>query len=75
MSVDSGASFNLLTKREREIAGLVRSGLSNKSIAHSLSLSEGTIKSHLHKIFQKLNIRNRYGLIAALSDAQEHLAA
>jgi two-component system, NarL family, nitrate/nitrite response regulator NarL len=65
MSVDGGGRFDLLTKRERQIAALVGNGLSNKVIAHTLNLSEGTIKAHVHRIFQKLRISNRYGLIAA----------
>ena len=48
-----------LTPREREIALLVRTGLSNKQIARQLTVSEGTIKVHLHHVFDKLAIRNR----------------
>ena len=48
-----------LTPREREIALLVRTGLSNKQIARQLTVSEGTIKVHLHNVFDKLAIRNR----------------
>ena len=38
---------------------LVAQGLSNKAIARQLNVSEGTIKVHLHHIFQKLEINNR----------------
>ena len=48
-----------LTPREREIALLVRTGLSNKQIARQLTVSEGTIKVHLHHVYDKLAIRNR----------------
>jgi len=48
-----------LTPREREIALLVRTGLSNKQIARQLTVSEGTIKVHLHNVFEKLAIPNR----------------
>jgi DNA-binding NarL/FixJ family response regulator len=48
-----------LTPREREIALLVRTGLSNKQIAQQLTVSEGTIKVHLHNVFDKLAVRNR----------------
>jgi DNA-binding NarL/FixJ family response regulator len=49
-----------LTPREREIALLVRTGLSDKQIdARQLTVSEGTIKQHLHHVYDKLAIRNR----------------
>jgi len=52
-----------LTTREREIVLLAATGLSNKAIAYELKLSEGTVKVHMHNIFQKLGIRTRSGLI------------
>ena len=52
-----------LTAREIEIVGLVRKGLSNKGIAGELGIAEGTVKIHLHNIYQKLRISNRAGLI------------
>ncbi|MBR1123483.1 response regulator transcription factor [Bradyrhizobium lablabi] len=54
----------LLTDREREIMHLVAEGLSNKAIARRLNISQGTIKVHLHHIYQKLEIRNRTALAA-----------
>lgn len=48
-----------LTEREREIVRLVSEGLSNKAIARQLNISHGTIKVHLHHIYQKLEINNR----------------
>jgi DNA-binding NarL/FixJ family response regulator len=48
-----------LTEREREIVRLVSEGLSNKAIARQLNISDGTIKVHLHHIYQKLEINNR----------------
>ena len=56
----------MLTRREREIVDLACRGLSNKAIAAEVGVAEGTIKIHLHNIFQKLNVTNRTGL-AALS--------
>jgi two-component system nitrate/nitrite response regulator NarL len=50
---------NLLTKRERQVMDLVSEGLSNKEVGRRLNLSEGTIKIHLHHIYQKLAIKNR----------------
>jgi DNA-binding NarL/FixJ family response regulator len=51
-----------LTKHEREIVCLVSEGLSNKEIARRLNLCDGTIKVHLHHVYQKLPIRNRMTL-------------
>lgn len=48
-----------VTAREQEIIGLVSQGLSNKEIGRELDLSAGTVKIHLHRIYQKLAIHNR----------------
>jgi two-component system, NarL family, nitrate/nitrite response regulator NarL len=61
LAVTDGVS---LTAREREIALLVMSGLRNKEIASKLTLCEGTVKIHLHNIFQKLGIKRRTTLLA-----------
>jgi DNA-binding NarL/FixJ family response regulator len=52
-----------LTPREYETAALAASGLSNKQIAQTLGLAEGTIKLHLHSVFIKLGIHRRAHLI------------
>lgn len=52
-----------LTTREQDVVRLASRGLSNKSIAHQLGLREGTVKVHLHNIYQKLGISNRMELI------------
>jgi DNA-binding NarL/FixJ family response regulator len=54
-----------LTTREQEIVLLAARGLSNKAIASELNLSGGTVKVHMHNIFQKLGVRTRYALIAS----------
>jgi two-component system, NarL family, nitrate/nitrite response regulator NarL len=51
-----------LTARESQIMELVSTGLSNREVGERLQISEGTIKVHLHHIFQKLSIRNRTAL-------------
>jgi two-component system nitrate/nitrite response regulator NarL len=43
---------------------LVSEGLSNKEIGRRLNISDGTIKVHLHHVFQKLEISNRTVLAA-----------
>ena len=59
--------FVAVTPRERQIVLLVAAGLRNKAIADELRLSEGTVKAHLHRIFQKLGVRSRCELIVAVS--------
>jgi two-component system NarL family response regulator len=51
-----------LTRREREITRHVALGLRNAEIATRLGVAEGTIKTHLNNIFQKLELRDRVGL-------------
>ena len=57
-------SVTALTDRECQIMRLVSEGLSNKEIGRRLNLSDGTIKVHLHHIFQKLEVGNRTALAA-----------
>jgi len=52
----------MLTERERQIMKSVSEGLSNKQVGRRLNLSEGTVKVHLHHIYQKLAIKNRTAL-------------
>jgi len=59
-----------LTDRERQIMKLVSEGLSNKEIGRRLSITDGTIKVHLHHIFQKLDISNRT-VLAALAISRD----
>lgn len=69
-----GKSLTQLTDRERQIMRLVSEGLSNKEIGRRLSIADGTIKVHLHHIFQKLDISNRT-VLAALAISQNELHA
>jgi DNA-binding NarL/FixJ family response regulator len=48
-----------LTPREREIAGLVASGATNRDIARSLVLSERTVDTHVQNILSKLDFQSR----------------
>jgi ATP/maltotriose-dependent transcriptional regulator MalT len=48
-----------LSPREHQVALLVARGFSNKEVAHELGITDGTVKTHVHKIFQKLGVRNR----------------
>jgi DNA-binding NarL/FixJ family response regulator len=48
-----------MTKREREIVGLISEGLANKEIAQKLNLSVYTVKSHVHNILEKMALNTR----------------
>jgi len=48
-----------LTRREREILGLIAKGWSNARIARWLSLGEATVKSHVYHMRRKLNLEDR----------------
>jgi DNA-binding NarL/FixJ family response regulator len=54
-----------LTPRELEIVRLVAQGLRNKEIAERLSITEGTVKVHLHKAYDKLGVDSRIELVLA----------
>ena len=48
-----------LTEREREVFQLIAQGLSNSEIADRLVLTEGTVKTHVKHVFEKLEVRDR----------------
>lgn len=69
MSPDASRDpFEVLSGRERAVASLAKRGLRNKEIADELGLTEGTVKVHLHKVFDKLSIRGRTELILLAQD-------
>ena len=58
-----------LTAREREVAQLVAGGRSNKQVAATLFLSEGTVENTLTRVYAKLGVRSRTQLTRALVSA------
>ena len=58
-----------LTSREAELGHLVSRGLRNKEIARELHLSEGTVKMHLHHIYEKLHLGGRTQLALWMAEA------
>jgi DNA-binding NarL/FixJ family response regulator len=58
----------ILTPREIEIVRMVAGGLRNKEIAQKLFISEGTVKIHLHNIYEKLGVDGRLALVVYAQD-------
>jgi DNA-binding NarL/FixJ family response regulator len=54
-----------LTRREQQLIPLIGRGLTNKEIAMQLSLSEETVKSHVHRILRKVGVVDRLGVFEA----------
>ena len=48
-----------LTPREQEVLRLIGKGLANRDIAQQLFISEGTVKTHVTHLLNRLNLRNR----------------
>jgi DNA-binding NarL/FixJ family response regulator len=57
-----------LTRREHEVLAQVAQGISNQEIARKLCISEQTVKTHLTRIFAKLDVKNRLAAALAFLD-------
>ena len=62
------AGLRSLTPRERAISAQVARGKRNREIAEALGISEGTVKIHLHRVYEKLGVANRTELAVLARD-------
>lgn len=62
-------SKKLLSKREREIAQLIRSGMSSKEMVEFLRLSDSTISTYKRRLFDKLQVKNIVELVELEEEA------
>ncbi len=57
-----------LTARQQQLIAFLARGFTNKEIAESLSLSEFTVKNHVHRIMRQLNADSRYAAVQTVCD-------
>jgi transcriptional regulator EpsA len=67
-ATDSMLSISTLSDREIEVISWIKAGKTNQEIGMILSISQNTVKSHLKRIFQKLNIGRRAQAVALLAN-------
>jgi DNA-binding NarL/FixJ family response regulator len=67
-----------LTRREGQLVALLSQGLKNKEIATAMNISEGSVKVYLSRLFQKLQVKDRFELalfgLKNLAPSPENLA-
>lgn len=57
------ARYSSLTRREREVMGLVVRGLLNKQVGGELGISEITVKAHRGRVMEKMQVRSLAALV------------
>ena len=62
-----GGGAHGLSRREMEVVNLVAEGYTNQQIAETLFLSTRTVETHLSRIFAKLGVTTRTGILKAIS--------
>ncbi|HUS00955.1 MAG TPA: response regulator transcription factor [Chitinophagaceae bacterium] len=60
--------LQLLSQREKEVAELIKQGISSKEISVILNISQKTIEVHRYNIYRKLKVRNATSLVQLLHD-------
>jgi DNA-binding NarL/FixJ family response regulator len=63
----------VLSRRQKQVLGLVVLGLNNSEIAAELHLSEHTVKCHLYASFRKLGVNSRDEAVSLILDPEEGL--
>lgn len=58
-----------LTRRQCELAAMVREGMSSPDIATALGLSDGTVRQYLSRLYEELRVSGRAQLVARIDDA------
>jgi DNA-binding NarL/FixJ family response regulator len=59
-----------MTRREREVVGLIGEGMSNKEIAKRLNIATHTVKSHVRNVMEKLALHTRLQIAAYVHGSQ-----
>jgi len=65
---EQARTLRSLTPREQEILVLMTQGLDNRAIATQLGVSYATVRTHVHKILAKLDVRSRLEAVAKVTD-------
>jgi DNA-binding NarL/FixJ family response regulator len=69
---DAGRTQVTLTRRQREVVGLITEGLSNRQIAERLTLSIRTVERHTENIYDRLGCSGKVGRAIATAYAIRH---
>lgn len=67
---DLPARLKKLTRREQQVMDLLGQGYSNREIAETLGLREGTIRIYVHRVIRQLGLRNRVDVALVASRMQ-----
>jgi DNA-binding CsgD family transcriptional regulator len=68
LTAEQPSRADALSPREREIAGMVARGYTNKMIASVLDISLWTVSTHLRRIFAKLGVSTRAAMVALVME-------
>ena len=68
LAAGNGGGMDQLSARERAVVDHVVQGLRNRDIANLLGIAEGTVKVHLHKVYEKLGVGSRTELVIYARD-------